>query len=347
MAYTFLSLGKILTMAEAKIKIMDLLGPLDLDPQQDNTDSLIPAPNKELEDLRLQVDLLDDSVSHLVETLHTRLETDRKPLLKPRDITIFELRHLRGDEGDGRLGVFFSQVEQCSQNWEERQRIVMSRVDAHLAIYIQDLLTNGPTLSWGDFKSHLRKELTDPNPNKLFDALNTLKYSYEEDPVEFMNQLKCKYSLLSLKMNPKEAPKKEKLIKTKLLKGMPKDCRERLELFMDENVSLERFLDKLEVERVVANARSKEEIFLVKDHPATTPQTPLNPTPSTLPPLDTRVDTLEKKIKQWNRPQRQTQTWGERQPYCPYYRSRTHNMSTCRRNPPRGSCFDCLRMNCR
>ena len=76
-------------MAEAKIKIMDLLGPLDLDPQQDNTESLIPAPNKELEDLRLQVDLLDDSVSHLVQTLHTRLETDRKPLLKPRDITIF------------------------------------------------------------------------------------------------------------------------------------------------------------------------------------------------------------------------------------------------------------------
>ena len=64
--------------------------------------------------------------------MHERQEFVSKPLLKPRDVPIMELWHLRGEEGEGILGVFFSQIEQCSQDWEERQRIVLSRVDAQL-----------------------------------------------------------------------------------------------------------------------------------------------------------------------------------------------------------------------
>ena len=342
-------------MAHVKIKEMDLLGTLDVEQDRDTTESLIPVPTavgqgnfEEMDELKHQVNLLENSVSELVRHIHETRELDRKPLIKPRDIPVLELRHLRGDEGDGRLGVFFSQIEECSQNTEERKRIVLSRVDSQLAVYIQDMLTNGPSLTWWEFKSYLRRELTDPNPNRLFDALNELKYSYKQDPVEFMNQLKCKYSLLSLKTDPREAPKKEKLIKNKLIKGMPKDCRERLELFMDDNVSLGRFLDKLEVERVVANTRSKEEVFLIQNSPTNireTPQTP--PTNCATPPLDTRLDRLEDRMRQLDRLQRQKQTWGENKIYCPYCRSNNHNISTCKRKPTPGSCFDCLRMNCR
>ena len=131
---------------------------------------------------------------------------------------------------------------------EERQKIVLMRVDPKLAVYIQNLLKNGPLLSWRDFKQHLSKELTDQSQNKLFDAINDLRYSYDEDPVEFMNKLKCKFALLEVRSQA-EVPKREKLIKTKLNGGMPKDCRARLELSMDDNISIEKFLDKLEVER--------------------------------------------------------------------------------------------------
>ena len=123
------------------------------------------------------------------------------------------------------------------------------RVDPKLAVYIQNLLKNGPLLSWRDFKQHLSKELTDQSQNKLFDAINDLRYSYDEDPVEFMNKLKCKFALLEVRSQAGEVPKREKLIKTKLNGGMPKDSRARLELFMDDNIYLKKFLDKLEVER--------------------------------------------------------------------------------------------------
>ena len=187
-------------MAEAKPTVYyDLLGSLDED--QDNglvyrTTFHTGPPNKgllagdtekneELLDLRQQVNHLENTVSLVMQSLNP----NQKPLLKPRDIAQLELRHLRGEEGEGRLGVFFSQVEQCSQNWEERKRIVLSRSDPQLAVYIQDIIINRQLLSWDDFKLYLRKELTDQNQNRLFDALNDLRYSYQDNSIEFMNKL--------------------------------------------------------------------------------------------------------------------------------------------------------------
>lgn len=305
----------------------------------------------ELPDVKRQVSQLDRTIKQALELLHynqERSSRDIKPLLKPRDIAILELRHLRGVEGEGRLEVFFSQVEQCSALWEDRKTIVLSRVDPQLAVYIQDILLNGPQFTWKEFKSYLRKELTDQNKNKLFDALNELKYSYQDDPIEFMNKIKCKYALLSMKNDALEIPRREKLIKTKLAKGMPKDCRERLELFLDDNVSLERFLDKLEVERVVANTRSREEIFMVTNPPVTPKVSPVTPpVDTTSTSLTSRITQLEKELEQLGRSQQQRPSWNPRQVYCPYCRSNTHEIQNCRRNPVPGSCFDCLRLGCR
>lgn len=61
------------------------------------------------------------------------------PLLKPRDIPVLEYTHLQGIEAEGRLNVFFSQVESCTQDFEGKKNVI-GRVDALLALYF----TNQP-----------------------------------------------------------------------------------------------------------------------------------------------------------------------------------------------------------
>ncbi|KAG0724120.1 hypothetical protein GWK47_041295 [Chionoecetes opilio] len=64
-----------------------------------------------------------------------------RSLVKPRDIRMLNLSDLQGIEAGGRLKVFFSQVESCSEDFEERKRILMARVDPPLALYIQNTLS--------------------------------------------------------------------------------------------------------------------------------------------------------------------------------------------------------------
>ena len=317
------------------------------EPKTDPTRGEVPhsSPN-ELKLVQEEVTLLGDTVSHVVQMVQAMKDSPNpsfsKPLLKPRDIAMLELKHLRGEEGEGRLDVFFSQVEQCSPERDERQRIVLSRVDSQLAVYVQDVLTNGPPRTWKEFKIFIKKELTDQSQNRLYDSINELKYTYDEDPMEFIARVKCKFSLLNLRAEAHNVPHREKVIKNKLCKGMPKDCRDRLELFMDENISLEKFLEKLEIERIIANAQHAD-VPVVKSEPLIT--SPLIPAvQNSLQQIEQRLAKLEVPSRVQYAPQPRQQAL---RPYCPYCRSNSHKIKECRKNPQPGSCFDCLRMNCR
>ncbi|XP_050710102.1 uncharacterized protein LOC126994880 [Eriocheir sinensis] len=355
-----------------KEEIADLLGPWESEhcPDQQRTDTDQEDPRAQtqskkepqagdtvkMEELEEEVDFLKTSMLGLVDRLRRSQEdSPTKPLLKPRDIPILERRHLKGVEGGGRLEVFLSQIEQCTPRGEDRKRIALSRVDAELAVYIQSTLKHGPVVDWEEFKISLIKELTDQSKGKVFDALNDLKYSYEEDATEFVTQLKCKFALLEVKSNPGEVPKREKLIKTKLLKGMPRDSRDRLEIYMDNHVPLDTFMEKLEVERLVALARKKDSVFMVTDDappagasgtgasPVTSPKAESLAEPTA---LASYLDRIERRLERWEEQKKQHR---ERRTsvYCPYCRSTTHDVQSCFKNPLPGSCFDCLRMNCR
>ncbi|KAG0712778.1 hypothetical protein GWK47_017701 [Chionoecetes opilio] len=56
-----------------------------------------------------------------------------RSLVRPRDIRMLNLIDFQGIEAEGRLKVFFSQVKSCSEDLEERKRILMARVDPPLA----------------------------------------------------------------------------------------------------------------------------------------------------------------------------------------------------------------------
>ena len=140
------------------------------------------------------------------------LERPVKTFLKSHDIPVLELRQLSGVDGTGRLTVFLSQIESCSRETEERQQIVQMRVDAPLALFIQSIL-NREAMSWEKFKEHLTTELTDQSEERIFDSLSDLKYTCDEDPVEFVTKLKCKLTLLEVQTKSGEVPKTDQLIK--------------------------------------------------------------------------------------------------------------------------------------
>ena len=276
------------------------------------TQNPIPSPpSNSMSDVQkeinaLQFDILQKQIDSLHQTVTGALNLVGstvpvvKPLIKPRDIPILQLRQLRGEEGEGRIGVFFSQVEQCSQAREERIKIVQSRVDAQLAVYIQAVLNRDPYVAWSEFVEYLTKELTDQNENKLFDAINDLTYTFDQEPVEFMNQVRCKFALLSLKNVTGDVPNQDKLIKRKLVKGMPQENRERLEMFLDNNVSLPKFLEKLEIERLIALTRSKERVGQIHSTSPIQVSSGGDLKPTSNPPGDGQdvIRKLEQRIKQ-------------------------------------------------
>ena len=301
---------------------------------------LNPPDAAVVHELEMEVDTLRHCIQDLVLELREKdrkeapVETPSRVLMKPRDIPVLELQHLRGVDGIGRLEVFLSQVENCSRDNKERQQIVQMRVDVSLALFVKTCLQTPK--SWSEFKHHLITELTDQNEEKLFDSLNELKYTVDIEPVEFVARLKCKLALLEVKTDPDDVPQKNKLIKSKLLKGMPKDSRERLELYMDENVSLQRFMSKLETERLIVMAKREEKACAVD----ATPPRPHNPT-------TTSATTVASQPSKLDRVERRLNSWTREGKYCPYCRSYNHTVMECFRKPRPGSCFDCLRMNCR
>ena len=87
------------------------------------------------------------------------------------------------------------------------------RVDTPLALFTQSIL-NREVMSWENFKKRLTTELTDQSEDRIFNSLNDLKYTCDEDPIEFVTSLKCKLALLEVQTRSEEMPNTEQLIKT-------------------------------------------------------------------------------------------------------------------------------------
>ena len=319
----------------------DTIPPNPILTQRDSLgDTIPPNPILTQKDERTMRNLEKEieGLERTIQSMWTHINQEKKqvkPLLKPRDIPVLELRHLSGVEGAGRLGVFLSQVENCSQDTQERQQIVNMRVDASLAMFVQNVLRRG-YMSWGEFKLHLTSELTDQSEERILDCLNDFNYTCDEDPIEFVSHLKCKLALLEVNSGEDDVPNRERLIKKKLIKGMPKESRDRLELYMDPNMSLRKFLRKLNTERLVVMSHRREKVNVVEP-----PRLFHEPRQNWSAPNRTQGQANS------NRKREQPRQWPQRNRYCPYCRASNHTVAECYRKPRPGSCYDCLRMGCR
>ncbi|KAG0717369.1 hypothetical protein GWK47_054608 [Chionoecetes opilio] len=99
------------------------------------------AQFKWVSQLEQEVERTKDTVESLLQNKEEEKEVriPVRSLIEPRDIRMLNLSDLQGIEAEGRLTVFLSQVESCSEDLEERKRILMTRVDPQL-------VQKGPTI---------------------------------------------------------------------------------------------------------------------------------------------------------------------------------------------------------
>lgn len=290
---------------------------------------------EQIVNLQREVEQLKQACADLVEVNRYRVRNEPKPWLKPRDIPILELGQLKGVEGEGKLSTFLSQIEQCSHLPEERKRILATRLDSHLGILVQAMVSEDPYMSWGELKEALKENLTDQSKDRLLDSLSEMKYDVMEDPYEFTSRLKCRLALLDVNSGRVDILKKNKIIKQKLIQGLPRTSREKLELYKEADIPLTQFLNKFMNMRALVIEQGDAPVRVVTTNP-----------PAKSKEVDERLERLEATVRKWNFSGGRWER--SRTPkYCPYCKSTAHNIRECKKKPRPGSCYDCLGMNCR
>ncbi|KAG0715241.1 hypothetical protein GWK47_012404 [Chionoecetes opilio] len=303
-------------------------------PKKDDTSPEQYERFKWIGQLEQEVERTKEALELLLRNKGEEKEVRRpvRSLIKPRDIRMLNLSDLQGIEAEGRLKVFFSQVESCSEDLEARMRILMARVDPPLALYIQNA---------------------------------SVKYDWLEDPQDFATKLKCKYAILEAKSkHPGEVPRRDKIIKTKLMRGLPSQSREKLEFFMDEQFPLRKFIERVETERAIAIGRDTNRISRGKPEPAAVRITPasqsippnkqeqsqeLSASQSEVRELRAQMEGMGRKLhdlRVGNDQKLPSLDWRRNsQTFCPYCKMNNHSAADCRRKPSSNACFDCWRVD--
>lgn len=268
----------------------------------------------------------------------------KKPpvIIKPRDVPILSLQKLEGLESAGTLNIFFDLIEQCSPDDEERVRIAKSKMEPELTVTLMNKQAQGQCNTWAELKLFFRTEFAaDMNFDRAWQEIESFQYDWASSPQAFTNKLNCRYAILESRFPTEKFPDKHKTIKRKLWRGFPSDIRKKMVAFLDEDYPLQKFLDRVEHERQ----------FLVAHHTSTVNSIPgkvEQPTPPANPgtsipkqensELKAQLEALNLKVERLTRNQSK---------FCPYCRTRSHNLRDCNKHPPLGVCFDCARPNCR
>ncbi len=128
--------------------------------------------------------------------------------------------------------------------------------------------------------------------------------------------------------------------------GFPREARDKLENFLEENYQLTKFLDSLEHEReflvnrpTIPNMKKTEE---KKDEVTLPPPVQAAPFQST-----SETDQLKNQLKELSEKMALINSRPQLGPYCTYCKSNTHASQECYRRPPPGECYDCWRPNSR
>ena len=302
---------------------------------------------------------------------------------KPRDIPILELHQLEGMEATAHLQMFIELVEQVTDDDSGRVTVAKSRLGSEIAMLVHNKQQKERSLTWRSLCKLLETEFTlDINLDRAWQDLETLTYEFEDSPQAFSNRFLCKYAVLETKFPKEQFPHREKTVKRLIWHGLPKELKDRVEAFLDEDYPLARFLDRVEYQRQMYLQTHLSNVNRVKEKnppkgtrdlpPQDTTKGLDSPTPSHL----EKIDRLERQVKALTaqlermppvvtpvspppmfhpgiqplpRPQYQPLPRPQYPPpkYCPYCRNNSHNLRDCKRVSPSDCCWDCGRLQCR
>ena len=82
---------------------------------------------------------------------------------------------------------------------------------------------------------------------------------------------------------------------------MPKESRDRLELYLDENVTLKTFMSKLDNERIVVLAQQQDSVRTIEPPIPSQGAIARNPSRGTVPTGRGNLDRVERRLRQWDR----------------------------------------------
>ncbi len=144
-------------------------------------------------------------------------------------------------------------------------------------------------------------------------------------------------------------PNRDKTIKRKLWQGLPKMSKERLEGFLEDGYPLQKFIDRLEHERLYLEASNGPNVWRIPEQKESMETIPSPPSPvSTV--SQEEIEDLRKQVRELKASlstRRPPMTKPPVKYNCPYCQKSNHSLRECWRAPPPGHCFDCRRPNCR
>ena len=140
------------------------------------------------------------------------------------------------------------------------------------------------------------------------------------------------------------------IFRDKVLNGLPRDSKERLELCMDQNVPINIFLSKVETERIIANSRGESNVvpLTIKSHTWNPPVAQAQARESEeIMELKKKLDEMELAMSDIRKGKETVTSQAKiSSKYCPTCRMNNHSSSECLRNP-NNMCYDCHRVGCR
>lgn len=297
-----------------------------------------------------QTPVLPSTVGKVVSDVKTKLS----------DIKILELSTLQCLDSSAKLQMFFEAVERCASTSDGRIEVAKSRVDGELSVIIHTAQRRGEIKEWSECKAYLIREFgMDMNFEQAWRRNDTFHYDWVDSPQSFVHKFKCHYAAIQDKFHDEVLPNRDKLLKRKLLQGFPRSSRDVLEAFMDDNITLSKFLGQVESERAMllkhhssVNAVPRSS---VEDSPPSSSrsdsQSSVRPKSvmSTSTDSDNKLSELTARLDQLQRQMYQSSV--ARVPsaprkFCAFCQTDTHFLRDCWRKPERGHCFDCLRHGC-
>ena len=160
---------------------------------------------------------------------------------------------------------------QCSNDDSKRVQIAKGKVSAELAAHIYNHQTLHGCTTWEALKLLLKSQFsTEVNFDRAWQEIDSECYDWAESPQAFTNDFICQYAILETRFAGEKLPNRDKTIKRKLWQGLTQKSKSRLEGFLDEDYPLNRFIDRVEHERLWLEATHTPSIGRVKPEKKTT-----------------------------------------------------------------------------
>ena len=241
------------------------------------------------------------------------------------------------------------------QEDEERVSLAIIKMEDSVSAIIETEKTKRRVSRWEPFKVMLNEMFVVPiEPGRVMREISAgFYYDLQQEPREFANRIKVVYSSVPAS----GLPNMDQAIKRKLYDGLTTTLKENLRFFMeDQLISLNAFLKELDDQRrihlqVTRNEKKireiKEETNLI-NKVETTPETTqdnswlINLSSTIGSEMSKGQEVLIKAIEEMGKKVEANSARPPRKKYCGYCRTDQHWIYECPKNPPRGSCFDCL-----